>query len=64
MGLVEGALVLFLAIWVLRRLGVSFDTETVVQTHILQFFTTNTPLSVLSFLHMTDVRRHDFWRYT
>ncbi|WP_417045137.1 CvpA family protein [Dysosmobacter sp.] len=49
-GLVEGALLVFLAIWILRRLGVSFDTETVTQTHILHFFTTNTPLSALSFL--------------
>ena len=49
-GLVEGALLVFLAIWLLRRLGVSFDTETVTQTHILHFFTTNTALSALSFL--------------
>ncbi len=49
-GLAEGALLAFLAIWVARRLGVSFDTETVAQTHILHFFTTNTPLSALSFL--------------
>ena len=39
----------FLAIWIARRLGVSFETETVAQTHILHFFTTNTPLSALSF---------------
>ena len=49
-GLVKGALVLFLAIWALRRLGVSFETEAVAQTHILQFFATHTPLSVLSLL--------------
>lgn len=49
-GLAEGALLAFLAIWVARRLGVSFDTETVAQTHILHFFTTNTPLGALSFL--------------
>lgn len=49
-GLIEGALLVFLAIWVARRLGVSFETETVSQTHILHFFTTNTPLSALSFL--------------
>lgn len=49
-GLIEGALLVFLAIWVLRRLGVSFETETMAQTHILHFFTTNTPLSALSFL--------------
>ena len=50
-GLIEGALVLFLAVWVLRRFGVSFETETVSATHILRFFTTHTPLSaLLSFL--------------
>ena len=49
-GLVEGGLLLFLGIWVLRRFGVSFETDLVANTHILHFFTTNTPLSVLSFL--------------
>lgn len=49
-GLAEGVLAVFLAVWVLRRFGVSFDTETVEQTILLQFFTTHTPLSVLSFL--------------
>ena len=41
---------LFLSIWLLRRFGVSFDSETVEATRVLQFFTTNTPLSALSFL--------------
>ena len=49
-GLIEGALVLFLAIWVLRRFGVSFETDTVSATHILRFFATHTPLSALSLL--------------
>ena len=49
-GLVQGALVLFFAVWVLRRLGISFDTEALAEAHILKIFTTNTPLSVLSFL--------------
>lgn len=49
-GLVEGVLALFLAVWVLRRLGVSFEGDPFVQAHILRIFTTNTPLSVLSFL--------------
>ena len=49
-GLVEGALVLFLVIWVLRRFGVSFETDTVSATHILRFFATHTPLSALSLL--------------
>lgn len=50
LGLVKGALVLFLAIWAARRLGVSFETEEVARTYILQFFATHTPLSVLSLL--------------
>ena len=49
-GFVEGALLLFLAIWAARHLGISFETETVSATHVLRFFTTNTPLSALSFL--------------
>ena len=49
-GLVQGVVLAFLAIWIARRLGVSFETEPVAQTHILHFFTTNTPLSALSFL--------------
>lgn len=51
LGLMEGALVLFLAVWVARRLGISFETEALAEAHILRIFTTNTPLSLLSFLH-------------
>ena len=50
LGLVKGVLVLFLAIWAARRLGISFETEEVAQTYILQFFATHTPLSMLSLL--------------
>jgi uncharacterized membrane protein required for colicin V production len=49
-GLVEGALLLFLAVWVSRRLGVSFETPPLSEAHILEVFTTNTPLGLLSFL--------------
>ena len=35
---------------VLRRLGVSFETEALASAHILRIFTSNTPLSVLTFL--------------
>ena len=49
-GLAEGALLLFLAVWVLRRLGVSFETEALAEAHILRIFTANTPLGVLSHL--------------
>ena len=47
-GLIEGALALFLAVWVLRRFGVSFDTGAAADTVLFHFFTANTPLSVLS----------------
>lgn len=50
LGLVEGALVLFLAVWAARRLGVSFEAGPLAETHILRIFTTNTPLGLLSFL--------------
>ena len=46
-GFSEGALLLFLAVWVLRRLGVSFETELLAQTNIFRIFTANTPLGVL-----------------
>lgn len=49
-GLIEGALLLFLIVWVARRFGVSFETEALAEAHILRTFTSNTPLSVLSFL--------------
>ena len=47
-GLIEGALAMFLAVWVLRRFGVSFDTGAAADTVLFHFFTANTPLSVLS----------------
>lgn len=50
-GLIEGALLLFLAIWIARKLGMSFETEMLAEAHILRIFTANTPLSVLSFLN-------------
>ena len=47
-GLVEGILAIFLAIWLLRRLGVSFETPTVEGTYLLSFFSQHTPLSALA----------------
>lgn len=47
-GLAEGALLLFLAVWVLRLLGVSFDGKD--GSLIFKFFTTHTPLDALKFL--------------
>lgn len=49
-GLIEGALLLFLAVWVCRRLGVSFETPPLSEAQILRMFTTHTPLSLWSFL--------------
>lgn len=47
-GLAEGALLLFLAVWALRLVGVSFDGQEDCQ--IFRFFTTHTPLDALKFL--------------
>lgn len=49
-GLVEGALLLFVTVWVLRLVGVSFDGED--GSRIFRFFTTYTPLDALKFLGM------------
>ena len=49
LGLIEGALLLFLAVWAARRLGVSFEAQPFADAHILVVFTTHTPLSVLTF---------------
>ena len=51
LGLIEGALLLFLAVWAARRLGVSFEAEPFASAHILAVFTTHTPLSVLTFFN-------------
>lgn len=48
MGLAEGALLLFLAVWVLRLMGVSFDGED--GSRVFRFFTIYTPLDALKFL--------------
>lgn len=50
LGFFKGGLVIFLGIWVMRRMGVSFETANVAQTYLLKFFADNTPLSVLSLL--------------
>ena len=50
LGLIEGALLLFLAVWIGRKLGLNFETELLAEAHILRIFTTYTPLSILSFL--------------
>jgi len=45
-GLVEGALLVFLAVYMLRNLGVSLDTAALQEAHILRIFRDNTPLSI------------------
>ena len=47
-GLVEGVLAVFLAVWLLRRFGVSFETPAVEGTYLLSFFAKHTPLSALA----------------
>ena len=47
-GLVEGALAVFLAVWLLRRFGVSFETPAVEGTYLLSLFAQHTPLSALA----------------
>jgi len=46
-GLLQGALLIFLIVWLLRSTRVSFDAETVNQTHLLRFFVSNGPLDLL-----------------
>lgn len=47
-GLVKGALLLFLAAWVVRLLGNVIPQETVDQTVLLRFFCTTNPLSLIT----------------
>ena len=49
-GVVQALLLVYLAIWVAQRMGVSFTTEPVSATHLLKFFAAHTPLRALSFL--------------
>lgn len=46
-GLVEGALLVFLMVFMLRNLGVTLDAEELQNAHILRIFRENTPLSIL-----------------
>ncbi|WP_312611837.1 CvpA family protein [Oscillibacter sp.] len=46
-GLLQGALLIFLVVWLLRSTRVSFDAETVNQTYLLRFFVSNGPLDLL-----------------
>lgn len=49
-GLVQGCIVLFILAWLLQFSGNLIPEETVEQTHLLRFFMTTNPFSLLSFL--------------
>lgn len=46
-GLVQGGLVIFLAVWLLRCLNAAPGSELVEQTRVLRFFMTSSPLDLL-----------------
>lgn len=46
-GLIEGVLLVFLAVFMLQNLGVSLDTAALREAHILRIFRENTPISIL-----------------
>lgn len=46
-GLIQGALLIFLGVWLLRCAHIFFDPETVAQTCLLRFFTSHSPLDLL-----------------
>ena len=50
LGLVWGALLVFLAVWLLQRFDVYITTEMVERSTLLRFFATNSPLSLLTSL--------------
>lgn len=47
-GLVKGALILFVAAWLLRLSGKLIPEEAVAQTYLLKFFMTTNPISLLT----------------
>ena len=46
-GLTEGVLLVFLAVFMLRNLGVPLDAAALQEAHILRIFRENTPISIL-----------------
>ena len=50
LGMGEGFLLLFLAVWALENFGVSFSKELVESTYLLELFVTKSPLDLLSSL--------------
>lgn len=47
MGLIKGVLILFLAAWLIQYSGKLIPEETVQQTHLLKFFMTTNPMTLL-----------------
>ena len=50
LGLVWGALLVFLAVWLLQRFDVYLTQDMVERSMLLRFFATNSPLSLLTSL--------------
>lgn len=50
MGLVKGALLLFFAVWLLRRLQLWITPELISQTYILRFFAEHSPMELITSL--------------
>lgn len=47
MGLIKGVIILFLAAWIIQYSGKLIPEETVQQTHLLKFFMTTNPMTLL-----------------
>ena len=50
LGLVKGALLLFFAVWLLRRLQIWITPELISQTYILRFFAEHSPMELITSL--------------
>lgn len=50
LGLVKGALLLFFAVWLLRRLQIFITPELIGQTYILRFFAEHSPMELITSL--------------
>ena len=50
LGLVKGALLLFFAVWLLRRLQIFITPELISQTYILRFFAEHSPMELITSL--------------
>lgn len=50
LGLVKGALLLFFAVWLLRRLQILVTPELIGQTYILRFFAEHSPMELITSL--------------